>query len=255
MTLIGKLIAPLLARLLGPRASPDAAEPHCPTSAGPINWPAMKQSPNFRPLLIALTGGIASGKSAVAEIFSQLGAPVLDTDQIARDVVEPGSPTLAKLVAEFGSDILDAEGRLDRARMRARVFADPEQRKRLEAITHPAIREELAARAQRAQGPYQIHVIPLLVESGRSDLYDRVLLVDTSEEEQLKRLMARDQSSPELARQILAAQASREARLDAADDVIVNTGTLQDLRRFVETLHRNYTLLSERINAEAARPG
>ncbi|WP_414717533.1 dephospho-CoA kinase [Steroidobacter sp.] len=215
----------------------------------------MKQSPNFRPLLIALTGGIASGKSAVAEIFSQLGAPVLDTDQIARDVVEPGSPTLAKLVAEFGSDILDAEGRLDRARMRARVFADPEQRKRLEAITHPAIREELAARAQRAQGPYQIHVIPLLVESGRSDLYDRVLLVDTSEEEQLKRLMARDQSSPELARQILAAQASREARLDAADDVIVNTGTLQDLRRFVETLHRNYTLLSERINAEAARPG
>jgi dephospho-CoA kinase len=98
-------------------------------------------------------------------------------------------------------------------------------------------------------------VIPLLVESGRGDLYDRVLLVDTSEEEQLKRLMARDNSSPELARQILAAQASREERLDAADDVIVNTGTLQDLHRFVQTLHRNYTLLSERINAEAARPG
>lgn len=215
----------------------------------------MKQtsSTNFRPLLIALTGGIASGKSAVADIFAQLGAPVLDTDQIARDVVEPGSPTLAKLVAEFGDDILDAEGRLDRARMRARVFADPEQRKRLEAITHPAIREELAARAQRAEGPYQIHVIPLLVESGRGDLYDRVLLVDTSEEEQLKRLMARDNSSPELAGQILAAQASREERLDAADDVIVNTGTLQDLHRFVQTLHRNYTLLSERINAADAR--
>ena len=207
---------------------------------------------NFRPLLIALTGGIASGKSAVAEIFAQLGAPVLDTDQIARDVVEPGQPTLAKLVADFGSDILDSCGRLDRARMRARVFADPEQRKRLEAITHPAIREELTARAQRAQGPYQIHVIPLLIESGRSELYDRVLLVDTSEEEQLKRLMSRDNSSRELARQILAAQASREDRLDSADDVIVNTGTLHDLHRFVQTLHRNYTLLSERINAEEA---
>jgi dephospho-CoA kinase len=205
---------------------------------------------NFRPLLIGLTGGIASGKSAVAEIFAQLGAPVLDTDQIARDVVEPGTPTLARLVAEFGTEILDANGRLDRARMRARVFADPEQRKRLEAITHPAIREELAARAQRAQGPYQIHVIPLLVESGRADLYDRVLLVDTSEEAQLKRLLARDGSSQEQARQILAAQASREDRLDAADDVIVNTGTLQDLQLFVQTLHRNYTVLSERINAQ-----
>lgn len=203
---------------------------------------------NFRPLLIALTGGIASGKSAVAEIFAQIGAPVLDTDQIARDVVEPGTPTLAKLVAEFGSEILDAKGRLDRARMRTRVFADPEQRKRLEAITHPAIREELAARAQRAQGPYQIHVIPLLIESGRADLYDRVLLVDTSAEAQLKRLLARDGSSPEQAHQILAAQASREDRLDAADNVIVNTGTLQDLHQFVQTLHRNYTALSERIN-------
>lgn len=202
----------------------------------------------FRPLLIALTGGIASGKSAVAEIFAELGAPVLDTDQIARDVVEPGTPALAQLVAEFGSDILNASGRLDRARMRERVFADPAQRKKLEAITHPAIREELAARAQRAQGPYQIHVIPLLIESGRADLYDRVLLVDTSEEEQLKRLMARDGSNEALARQILAAQASREDRLDAADDVIVNTGTLQDLQRFVQTLHRNYKLLAERIN-------
>ncbi|WP_129781546.1 dephospho-CoA kinase [Peristeroidobacter soli] len=205
---------------------------------------------NFRPLLIGLTGGIASGKSAVAELFAKLGTPVLDTDQIARDVVEPGTPTLARLVAEFGSDILDASGRLDRARMRARVFADPEQRKRLEAITHPAIREELTARAQRAQGPYQVHVIPLLVESGRADLYDRVLLVDTSEEDQLKRLLARDGSSEEQARQILAAQASREDRLDAADDVIVNTGTLQDLHEFVQTLHRNYTVLSERINAQ-----
>lgn len=200
--------------------------------------------------MVALTGGIASGKSAVAEIFSQLGAPVLDTDQIARDVVEPGTPTLGKLVDEFGTDILDANGRLDRARMRARVFADPAQRKRLEAITHPAIRDELAARSQRARGPYQVHVIPLLIEGGRSDLYDRILVVDTGEAEQLKRLLARDGSNLELAQQILAAQVSREDRLDAADDVIVNTGTLQDLRQFVQTLHRNYTMLAERINSD-----
>jgi dephospho-CoA kinase len=204
---------------------------------------------NHRPLLIALTGGIASGKSAVAENFAKLGVPVFDTDQIARDVVEPGTPTLAKLVAEFGSDILDANGRLDRARMRTRVFSDPPQRRRLEAITHPAIREELARRAAQARGPYQIHVIPLLVESGRRHEYDRVLVVDTSEEEQLKRLIARDRSSLELAQQILAAQVSREARLDAADDVIVNTGTIEDLQRFVQTLHRNYSLLAERIRA------
>lgn len=205
--------------------------------------------PNARPLMIALTGGIASGKSAVAEIFANLGAPVLDTDQIARDVVEPGTPTLAKLVSEFGSDILDASGRLDRARMRARVFADPKQRKRLEAITHPAIREELAARAMRAQGPYQIHVIPLLIEGGRADAYDRVLVVDTTEEQQLKRLLARDGSSIEQARQILAAQATREQRLDIADDVIDNTGTLQDLHEYVQTLHRNYVLLAKRIHS------
>lgn len=204
---------------------------------------------NHRPLLIALTGGIASGKSVVAEIFANLGVPVFDTDQIARDVVEPGTPTLAKLVAEFGSDILDASGRLDRARMRTRVFSDPPQRRRLEAITHPAIREELATRSAQARGEYQIHVIPLLLESGRTHAYDRVLVVDTTEEEQLKRLLARDGSSLELARQILAAQASREARLDAADDVIVNTGTLADLHEFVQTLHRNYSLLAERIRS------
>jgi dephospho-CoA kinase len=204
---------------------------------------------NHRPLLIALTGGIASGKSAVAENFAKLGVPVFDTDQIARDVVEPGTPTLAKLVAEFGSDILDASGRLDRARMRTRVFSDPPQRRRLEAITHPAIREELATRSAQARGAYQIHVIPLLVESGRRHEYDRVLVVDTSEEAQLKRLIARDGSSLELAQQILAAQVSREARLDAADDVIVNTGTIEDLQRFVQTLHRNYSLLAERINS------
>jgi dephospho-CoA kinase len=199
------------------------------------------------PLLIALTGGIASGKSVVADLFAKLGVPVLDTDQIARDVVAPGMPTLDRLVAEFGAEILDAHGGLDRASMRERVFNDPAQRHKLEAITHPAIREELARRAAAAGGDYQIHVIPLLVETGRAEAYDRVLVVDCPQEAQLARLMARDGTSREQAEEILAAQASREERLNAAHDVIENTGTLADLERFVQTLHSNYALLARRL--------
>lgn len=197
------------------------------------------------PPLIALTGGIASGKTAVAELFAKLGVPVLDTDQIARDVVEPGMPALTQLIEEFGSGILEASGRLDRKRLRERVFADPTQRRRLEAITHPTIRTELARRSAAAGGPYQIHVIPLLVENGRMDAYDRVLVVDCPEEDQINRLRTRDGSDIEQAKRILAAQATREQRLSAADDVIVNTGTLADLEKFVLTLHRNYERLGK----------
>jgi dephospho-CoA kinase len=200
-------------------------------------------------LLIALTGGIASGKSAVAEEFAKLGVPVLDTDQIARDVVAPGSQALGQLVAEFGPEILDADGRLNRAYMRARVFSDPEQRRKLEAITHPAIRAELARRSAAAGGDYQVHVIPLLVETGRAEAYDRVLVVDCPEDAQMARLMARDGTSREQAEEMLAAQASREERLNAAHDVIENTGTLADLQRFVQTLHRNYALLAQNLAA------
>jgi dephospho-CoA kinase len=203
-------------------------------------------------LLIALTGGIASGKTAVAELFAQLGVPVLDTDQIARDVVAPGMPALGQLVAEFGPEILDAQGRLDRARMRERVFGDPAQRRKLEAITHPAIRAELAQRSAAAGGDYQIHVIPLLVESGRTEAYDRVLVVDCPEQMQMARLMARDSSSREQAAEILAAQASREERLNAAHDVIENTGTLADLQRSVQILHRNYALLAQQLGGQDA---
>jgi len=198
-------------------------------------------------LRIALTGGIASGKSAVAAMFAELSVPVLDTDQINRDVVEPGTPTLAQLVAEFGAGILDSTGHLDRRQLRQRVFADPQQRRRLEAITHPAIRAELARRSATADGPYQIHVIPLLVETGRADSYHRVLVVDCPPEEQLRRLIARDGSSLEEATRILQAQASRQQRLEVADDVIVNTGTVDDLRQFVRTLHDNYRLLASRM--------
>lgn len=202
------------------------------------------------PMLIALTGGIASGKSAVAALFAEKGVPVFDTDQIARDVVEPGTPALAQIVAEFGSDVLGADGRLDRKRMREIVFADDEKRKRLEAITHPAIRAELARRSREADGLYQIHVIPLLIESGRAEAYDRVLVVDVPEETQIQRLQQRDGTDEDGARRILAAQATRAERLSAADDVIVNTGTLEDLRGFVDTLHENYEMLAAaRTNA------
>jgi dephospho-CoA kinase len=200
-------------------------------------------------LLVGLTGGIASGKSAVATLFAQLGVPVLDTDQIARDVVEPDTPTLRAIVAAFGNGILDPEGRLDRARMRDRVFADDTQRKRLEAIIHPAIRAELARRSSTAGGAYQVHVIPLLVERSRADAYDRVLVVDCPVEDQATRLMARDGSNAVQVRQILDAQASREARLAVADDLIVNTGTLDDLRGFVATLHKNYSSIARNRKA------
>lgn len=207
----------------------------------------MTDAKNDPPLLIALTGGIASGKTAVAELFAKLGVPVLDTDQIAREVVAPGMPALGQLIAEFGAEILDAHGRLDRARMRERVFGDPAQRLKLESITHPAIRAELARRSAAAGGDYQVHVIPLLVEIGRAEAYDRVLVVDCPEEAQLARLMARDGTSRPQAEEILGAQASREQRLNAAHDVIENTGTLADLERFVQTLHRNYALLAQKL--------
>ncbi|MFL6620627.1 MAG: dephospho-CoA kinase [Povalibacter sp.] len=196
------------------------------------------------PLLIALTGGIASGKSAVAHHFAQLGVPVIDADQVAREVVEPGTEVLKQIIAAFGNEVLDESGTLDRRCLRDRVFADPDQRRILESITHPAIRAEMARQAQAADGLYQIHVIPLLVETGRMRDYDRVLVVDCPEEHQIARLLERDGTSREQAEQILAAQASREARLQVADDVIVNTGTLQDLEQFVLTLHRNYELLA-----------
>jgi dephospho-CoA kinase len=212
----------------------------------------MTDSQHAPALLIALTGGIASGKSAVAEEFAKLGVPVLDTDQIARDIVAPGSPVLGQLVAEFGPEILDSNSRLDRAHMRERVFRDPEQRRKLEAITHPAIRAELARRSAEAGGDYQIHVIPLLVETGRADAYDRVLVVDCPEEAQLQRLQARDGSSREQAEEILAAQVSREERLEVAHDVIENTGTLEDLQGFVQTLHRNYELLARKLAGSAS---
>lgn len=192
------------------------------------------------PFIVALTGGIASGKSAVSAAFARRGVPVLDADLIARQVVEPGQPALAAVVTAFGPELLGPDGRLDRTALRALVFAHPEARRQLESILHPAIRQAFTAASAVAGGPYQIHAIPLLAESGRAREYDRVLVVDCPRETQLQRLLARDSETPERAEAILAAQATREARLAIATEILPNTGTLDELDAAVEHLHAGY---------------
>jgi dephospho-CoA kinase len=193
---------------------------------------------------VGLTGGIASGKTAVANLFATHGVPVIDTDIIAREVVEPGQPALATVVDAFGTGVLAADGRLDRPRLRERIFGDAEARRRLEAILHPAIRAEMERQSRAAGGSYQVLVIPLLVEGGRRDHIDRVLVVDVPEATQIERLMRRDGVSRDQAEAALRAQASRDARLAFADDVIENTGDVAALETRVAKLHGEYLRLA-----------
>ena len=199
------------------------------------------EPPTFR---VALTGGIASGKTTVANLFAELGVPLIDTDAIARQVVEPGQPALAAVVAAFGTGMLDADGRLDRRRMRERIFSDPAAKRRLEAILHPAIRVEMERQSRVAGGPYQVLVIPLLAEGGRRDHVDRVLLVDVPEELQIQRLMMRDGVTHEQAQASLHAQGTRAERLAIADDVLRNTGRVDHLHDEVAKLHSKYLELA-----------
>jgi len=194
----------------------------------------------MRVFRIGLTGGIASGKSTVAREFAALGVPVIDADEIARAVVTPGSGALGEIVAAFGADFVTASGELDRRRLRAHVFADAAARERLEAILHPRIRKAMLAASDAAGGPYQVLVVPLLVESGFDREVDRVLVVDCSEETQRRRLLERDAEDPARVEQILAAQADRATRRARADDVIGNDGDPERLRAQVEVLHRLY---------------
>lgn len=196
------------------------------------------------PFRVGLTGGIASGKTAVAAAFAALGVPVIDADQISRELVAPGEPLLGEIVAAFGAAILTPDGRLDRAALRSRIFADADARARLNALMHPAIRARLAERAASAAGPYVVLEIPLLVESGLAPRVDRVLVVDCAPALQRERLLARDGSSPAQADAILAAQASRTDRLAVADDVIRNEGSLAELGRTVASLHARYLVLA-----------
>lgn len=189
---------------------------------------------------VGLTGGVASGKSTVAEMFARLGATVIDTDRIAREVVEPGRPALAELVRALGTDILGTGGALDRASLRRRIFADADARRTVERVLHPAILAELERQSRTAGGPYQLLVVPLLVERHLADLVDRVLVVDCEPATQVERLMKRDGETRESAQAMLAAQASREARLAAADDVIRNVGEPGTLASRVAELDRQY---------------
>jgi dephospho-CoA kinase len=196
-------------------------------------------------LRIGLTGGIASGKSTVSHRFTELGVPVVDADIASRRVVEPGTTGIAQVVERFGARILDGSGRLDRRALRTLIFNDPASRKALDGILHPLIRDEMEREAAVAKGPYVVMAIPLLVEGGNPhERVDRVLVIDTDETQQIQRVQVRDGTSIEQARSILASQATRAARLQAADDVITNTGSVAELRQAVDRMHEQYLHLS-----------
>jgi dephospho-CoA kinase len=197
------------------------------------------------PFTIVLTGGIASGKTAVSDCFARLGVTVIDTDVIARKIVEPGRPALSQIVEGFGADFLDSDGRLDRRRMRDAIFSNPEQKNRLEAILHPLIARDVTRQIDQLAAPYCILVIPLYADSTHYSWTDRVLVVDVNEDTQLERVIARDKITPEQAHAILDAQASRQERLALADDVLDNSGTLSDLEAKVRALHGKYLNLAQ----------
>ena len=208
-----------------------------------------------RPFCVGLTGGIGSGKSTVAALFAEQGAEIVDTDLLARELVEPGQPALAEIVAQIGAEVLTADGRLDRAALRRRMVGEPETRRRLEAILHPRIRALAGARVHSATGPYVILVIPLLAESqaqstppAYADLLDRVLVVDCSPERQLQRVLRRDGMNVEQAQAMLGVQASRAARLAIADDILNNetNGDEKGLALQVTALDRHYKALLTR---------
>ena len=197
-----------------------------------------------KPLRIGLTGGIASGKSLVADLFADLGVTVIDTDIIARTVVEPGQPALEEIQQAFGNDVLNDDGSLDRAVMRQLIFADDDARQQLEAILHPRIGQETLRQADAAQGAYIIIVVPLLANSALRHSVDRILVIDCDETTQIERLLARDAESEEQAKRILAAQASRSERLAMADDVIENDSTIEQVASAVSAINDRYIALA-----------
>lgn len=192
---------------------------------------------------VGLTGGIGCGKTTVANIFAELTVPVIDADQIARQLVQPGEPALAAIIGHFGDSLL-AGGQLDRARLRARIFADERQRVWLENLLHPLIYADMQRRVDALPDAYAVLAIPLLLETGRRDFVDRLLVVDCEPEVQQRRVMARDGVDAAAFRGILAAQASRSSRLAAADDVLENNGDLGVLRDRVRMLHERYLRLA-----------
>ena len=200
---------------------------------------------DMHPYIVALTGGIASGKTLISDEFVRLGVPVIDTDVIAHEIVEPGQPALKEIENTFGSDIIDANGRLKRAELRALIFSDADKRKKLESILHPRIRQEVGKAIAKVSFTYCILVVPLLAEQGAYPNVDRVLVVDVKPEVQVRRLMARDNSSHKQAEQALASQIGREQRLKIADDILDNSGSPEQARREVARLNLEYLQLAK----------
>lgn len=195
-------------------------------------------------LIVALTGGIGSGKSTVADAFARHGVPIIDTDVIARELVTPGQPALTEIAAYFGDEVMTPDGQLDRARLREKIFAEPAQRQALEQMLHPRIRDEVRHRIETLQSPYCLVVIPLFTETGDYPFVDRVLVVDADEDTRIHRTMARDHLSREQVEQILASQSSRAERLALADDIVDNSSEPDELMEQVDKLHQKYLALA-----------
>ncbi len=206
--------------------------------------------------VVVLTGGIAAGKTAVSALFERLGAKVIDTDVIARELVEPGQPLLSSIVGVFGREMLDAYGRLKRKKLREIIFADAEKRARLEAVMHPRIGEEALRQITQVAQPYCLLVIPLLVETEGKSIADRVLVVDADDEARMQRLTERDGASRGDAESAFAAQAGREERLSIADDIIDNSGDLASVEAQVAILHKRYLHMAQqaRLAADHSTP-
>ena len=207
-------------------------------------------------MIVALTGGLASGKSSVARRFEELGVPVVDADVVARQLVEPGTPALGEIVDAFGAGVLDEQGHLDRTRMRERIFGDDDDRRKLESILHPKVRDTMRAFAASSDVPYVLFVIPLLVETNQAGEVDWVIVVDAPRTLQTARAAARDVSPPETIAAMLDSQATRADRLAVADAVIENAGDLATLRDRVDAMHQECrTLADARISVKESCNG
>lgn len=199
----------------------------------------------FMPYIVALTGGIGSGKTTIANEFAKLGVPLVDADVISRQVVEPNTPALEAIRSHFGNKIISLDGTLNRGLLREIIFSNPDEKKWLNALLHPLIQQETQKQLNQANYPYVLWVVPLLIENNNSHLANRVLVVDVTPEEQIQRTIKRDNISLEQIRNILEAQASREKRLSYADDIITNYTKDTDIQDKVANLHKQYLTLAK----------
>ena len=196
-------------------------------------------------LIIGLTGGIGSGKSVASDKFASLGITVVDADVASRTVVEPGMPALKEIESHFGSEIIGEDGKLDRAKLREVIASDTEKRKWLESILHPRIGDQIAKEISESTSPYTLFVAPLLLETNSQDMCERVVVVDVPKEVQVERTVKRDEVSTDQVEQIVSAQMEREKRLEKADDLLLNIGTIEELEKKVEELHEKYLQMVE----------